>query len=181
LVKDVISQYPLGYVDASTGKISHVYSLEVKQYAISAEAFTYWTLLKKNTEELGSIFDVQPSSLTGNVHCITDPGEPVIGYISTSTIKTRRIFVSGNRLPFHVPDFVPPVDTVACTERFISKDPEFTLIARLETTLAGGDTLLTFYRANPANNGILGYQYAPAICVDCRLQGGTNIKPSYWP
>ena len=181
LSKDVISEYPLGYVDASTGKISHVYSAQVKQYAISPEAYTYWTLLKKNTEQLGSIFDAQPSTLIGNIKCISNPNEPVIGYISASTIKTKRIFVTGNTLPFHVPDFVPPPDPSTCVSGFISKDPEFTLIPRLETTLANGDTLLTFYRANPATNGILGYEYATADCVDCRMAGGTSVKPAYWP
>jgi hypothetical protein len=181
LTKDVIYRWPLSYIDASTGKISHVYSMLVKQYAISSDAYTYWTLLKKNTEQLGSIFDAQPNALTGNVHCLTKPGEPVIGYISASTIATKRIFVLGSNLPFHVPNQVPPPDTSECKSGAIYIEPMFTLRQRLEGILAGGDTLLTYYISNPATNKVIGYQYASSPCVDCRLTGGTTVKPSYWP
>ena len=59
--------------------------------------------MKKNTEELGSIFDVQPSSLTENVHCITDLNEPVIGYICVGGVATKRIFIKHQQLPYWVP------------------------------------------------------------------------------
>jgi len=39
LSQDVIAHFPVGYVPASSGKITHVYSLNVKQTAITADAF----------------------------------------------------------------------------------------------------------------------------------------------
>jgi hypothetical protein len=66
----------------------------VKQYALNQEAFAYWQNIKKTTEQLGSIFDAQPSQFKGNIHSLTDSTEPVMGYVSASSIETKRIFVT---------------------------------------------------------------------------------------
>ncbi|CAN5524231.1 hypothetical protein BH09BAC6_BH09BAC6_23380 [soil metagenome] len=181
LAKDVISLHALGYVDAATGKISHVYSLLVKQYAISPEAYNFWEALKKNTEQLGSVFDAQPSTSRGNIHCTTDANEPVIGYISVSTIKTKRIFISGRDLPFYVPSYVGPPDKGDCGGGVILLEPAYTLQQRLDFSLASRDSTLVAYVEDLATFKLIGYSYPATPCVDCRVLGGTNIKPSYWP
>jgi hypothetical protein len=179
LAQDVISHAPLGYVAASTGKITRIYSLLVKQYAITGDAFTYWTLLKKNSEQLGSIFDAQPSSLTGNIQCITNPAEPVIGFISVSTITTKRIFVNGVYLPFPVPYNLPPPPQAECPVDSILFAPAFTYNVRLSDIFAAGENVPI--GAVEMYGVVIGYTYARTDCVDCRVLGGTNIKPSYWP
>ena len=50
-------------------------------------------MMKKNTESLGTIFDAQPSEIKGNIYSASDPAEPVIGYISATTIEEKRIFI----------------------------------------------------------------------------------------
>ncbi len=73
--------------DIPTGseKLSVAYSDLIRQYAISKEAFNFWTNLKKNTEQLGSLFDLQPFTELGNIQCINNPSVKCIGYISFST------------------------------------------------------------------------------------------------
>jgi len=181
LAQDVIYQSPLGYVDASTGKISHVYSLHVKQYALSADAFNYWANLKKNTEQLGSIFDAQPSTSGGNVYCITNPKEPVIGFISVSTVKIKRIFVMGRDMLFYVPATVPPPNPDDCVAKVIYLQPANSFNLRIEQVLANGDSTLIKDHINAITHRMDGYVYETTICVDCRVLGGTNIKPLYWP
>jgi len=65
-----------------------MYSIEVTQYALTPEAFTYWELLKKNTEQLGSIFDASPSSSLTNIAAINSK-DLVIGYVSVSTTTKK--------------------------------------------------------------------------------------------
>jgi hypothetical protein len=178
LVQDVISKYPLGYVDGSTGKITNVYSLLVKQYALTPDAYRYWELLKKNTEQLGSIDDAQPSSSLTNIHAVNNSGEPAIGYVSVSTVATKRIFLSGRTLPFAVNQHAG--DTVSCGGGIITINPTSTLTPRLNRTLAAGDSLLIEVAYDKMGK-MFGYTYGTSICVDCRLRGGTNKKPSYWP
>ena len=182
LTEDVINHFPLGYVAASTGKISNIYSLLVKQYAITADAFTYWTLLKQNTEQLGSIFDPQPSSIPGNIQCINNKAEPVIGFISVSTITTKRIFLNGNTLPFPVPYNVPPPTVAECQVDTILLAPAFTYNVRLSDIFAAGKNVPVapvYYP--PGSDNVIGFTYAPPECADCRVLGGTIVKPSYWP
>ena len=44
-------------------------------------------LMQKNAESLGSIFDEQPTQITGNIHSVTNPSEQVIGYVSAGTVE----------------------------------------------------------------------------------------------
>ena len=74
LAQGAISKAPPGYVAPSIGKLAQVYSLSVKQYALTANAYTFWNLLKTNTEQLGTIFDAQPSSSVSNIHAVSNPG-----------------------------------------------------------------------------------------------------------
>ncbi|MFI5161524.1 MAG: DUF4249 domain-containing protein [Sphingobacteriales bacterium] len=181
LGQDVIAHFPIGYVPASSGKITHVYSLNVKQTAITAEAFKYWQNLKKNTEQLGSIFDPFPSTTLGNMHCLNDPKAGVLGFISVSTQTTRRIFFAGRSLPYHYPRYVPPPEPSECVAGFLPLEPLATLPAREEHTFFSGDTIPTVVVEDRATFKVIGYSYATKICVDCRVVGGTNIRPPYWP
>jgi len=124
LSQDVISHFPVGYVDVSSGKLNHVYSLHLKEYAITPEAFTFWENLKKNTEQLGSIFDAQPSTIRGNIHPIGDNAEPVIGFVSVSTITDKRIFFAGRQLPYELPKHIDGApDNDQCVEGVVPVAP----------------------------------------------------------
>jgi hypothetical protein len=78
LSQDVINQALINTIPADQEKIGYKYSILVKQYALTQDAYNYWTLLQKNTEQLGSIFDAQPSASIGNIHCVNNPNEPAI-------------------------------------------------------------------------------------------------------
>src|SRR5690606_35363898 len=62
----VISEKPLTTIPAGHEKLAKRYSILVKQYAIDKKAYEFYSLMKKNTESLGSIFDPQPSEIRGN-------------------------------------------------------------------------------------------------------------------
>ena len=82
LAQDVIYEHPLVSIGANTQPLGIEYSILVSQYALTDSAYNYLTLMQSNTEQLGSIFDPLPSQLVGNIHCLSDPAEPVVGYIS---------------------------------------------------------------------------------------------------
>jgi hypothetical protein len=181
LTSDVVSKQPVGYVDAKSGKIHHVYSFNLRQYALTSDAYAYWEQLKKNTEQLGSIFDAQPSVISTNIHSVNNNEEPVIGYISVSTIIRKRIFIAGRDLPFYVSYIRDLPDIEDCKAGVILLEPKSTLGERLSRSLSKGDTLLTGPLQDGTTFKLIGYGYATAPCVDCRLSGGSIIKPAYWP
>ena len=211
LAEDVISNQQLGGLLNVSEKLGHVYVMQLKQYALTEDGFNYYQNLKTNTEQLGSIFDAQPSLLKGNIHCVTSPNDIVIGFISTSTVTSKQLNLHHNDLPLRGPDpyggidwiplhafssyyFAPP-DTDACHFSEISTAPYATFASRFAKIFSiTGYTLIdrvpgieadipgpSFLQPDePAGIGYT-YYYAKTNCVDCRLKGGTNMRPAYFP
>jgi len=181
LSQSVINNQVITYVDESTGKLALGYSILIKQYALTKGAFEYWQKLKKNTEQLGSIFDAQPSDLKGNLHNINDASEPVMGYISASNQTSKRFIIGHNSIPLFTSNYYGPPGEDSCIPGNLAFEPANTFNDRLNLLYAESDNLIyTTYGSGPVT---LGYVYASGSCVDCRLKtkGGTNKKPSFWP
>jgi hypothetical protein len=159
--------FPIVTIPAADEKLGVLYSIKVRQYAISAAAYSYLQKLKKNTEEIGSIFAAQPSTVTGNIHCITNPSEVVVGFVEVSQEKQERIFISNADVPgWNYND--------GCGKYLLQNDP-----AELGEK-AGGLFATVPYQISPLG-GILSFYATPdANCRDCTLRG-SNVKPSFWP
>ncbi|KQS33094.1 DUF4249 domain-containing protein [Dyadobacter sp. Leaf189] len=163
LSSDIIKDLPLFKVPVSTNKLYIRYSVLVRQYALSREAFEYWTSLSKTTQGTGSLFDPQPSQVTGNIHNVKDSKDLVFGYFSAATEQTKRLTIAPHLGNF--PRCMPP-DTFDIVCR-----PNSDRQCALETA-----ALLMSFGGERAEY-ILG---APASCIDCRTQGGTTTKPTFW-
>jgi hypothetical protein len=168
---DAVRAFRLMNFSISSLKLQRLYSVEVEQYALTEEAYEYWRQLKTSTENLGSIFDPQPSQVTGNIHCISNPEEPTIGFISIGTMASKRIFILGRN------EIVYPRGTRPFDERYASCKEDTLFLNEIPFYL--GNDLLT----SPVYVGhtIVGYSTSTPSCVDCRVAGGVNIKPSFWP
>ncbi len=180
LLKDVITGNALNFIPSTSEKIASRYSILIKQYALTADAYNYWQNLKKNTEQLGSIFDAQPSEISGNIHCITIPSEPVIGFISVGSYTQSRIFIANRNLPAWLPD-PDPYYADCFILKFLFTDPlqgsTNTVATDIYTDLyVPVDIIATTGKKGPV---ILGWTGAPEHCVDCTLRG-TNIQPGFW-
>jgi hypothetical protein len=164
LTNDVITNQVLTVVPNDNSKIRVRYSILVKQYALTPEAYEYWQQLKQNSEQTGNIFDPQPSQLVGNIHDLDDPGRPVMGYISATSITEKRMFIRLLELSVRQEEN----STAACDERVIdaSQAAEF---------LSNSNQYRIAYFVTGGGIGI-----ARPRCVDCTLQGGITTKPDYW-
>lgn len=183
LTQDVVYKYPLDFINQGSGKISHGYSLLLRQYALTEAGFSYWQNLKKNTEDIGSIFDAQPSELPSNIHCISDPGKPVIGFVSASSVKSKRVFVNNYLAGLFVPDYIAPPTVDECQTGYISVEPQVSYQYRLKQVTGTGDTVLLNAEYQRGTGKLLGYYYAARNCADCRVKApyGTNLAPAFWP
>lgn len=167
LSADVIKHKPIFKIIKDDERVTVRYSMLLNQYAITSEAYNYWVLIEKNSQQLGSLFDLQPSQLKGNISNITNPDEPVIGFITACTLSQKRIFINNNNLNGWA------------------------------TVLPYNDCGAFTIPTNPTNVFIYDYpdpEYAPFFftgfnpdlvickkyCIDCRTQGGINTKPSFW-
>ena len=95
---DAISDFRITIIPRNDWKISTKYSILVKQYALSQEAFEYFQQMKKNGETVGSLFDPQPVELRGNLYAVDDPTEPVIGFFTAGTVAEKRIYIENRDL-----------------------------------------------------------------------------------
>lgn len=177
LSEDVIYQAPITLIPPTSEKIEQRYSILVKQYALTQDAYNYFQLLKQNTEELGSIFDAQPSQLTGNIHCTTDATLPVIGYISAGSVQQKRIFVNAMQLPGNWKPTYPyncSIDTAWFS------DPHQNGINDVGQYLIPiPNSNIPLYLFYIKGAGPFGYVYSDVTCVDCTIRG-TLTKPVFW-
>jgi len=173
LKEDVIYKNPITQISMSSEKILHRYSIFLKQYALTKDAYGFWTNLQKNTEKLGTIFDAQPSQVNGNIHCISNPSIPVIGYISVSTVSKKRIFIDKTALPIWP---VPQNDCLPYYTSWYKKTviPD-NLINLIQIPLAQIDVSYDAKR----KDSLYTVKVGDYFCVDCTYHG-TNKKPVFW-
>jgi hypothetical protein len=176
LSKDVIDHNPIVFIPSSSEKIEARYSIMVRQYALSKEAYDFWQNLKKNTEQLGSIFDAQPSEISGNIHCITNPSEPVIGYLSATNAQTKRIFIDNSELPKNwLPTY--PYQCENDSLLFCRGMSCINEVALYLIDINSGN-IPTNAILSPSGS-ILGYQASDRTCTDCTVRG-TKQQPDFW-
>jgi len=159
LSQDIIQDFPITFAASSTDKLLYKYSILVKQFGLSQDGFEYWTRLAKTTQNTGGIFDPLPSQVTGNIQCMSNPKELVFGYFSASSVSEKRIFLTASMGQY---PYCELGDTLTYLEALIAPD----LI------------ISPYY---PPNNPVPLYVMAPTACADCRLHGGINVKPAFWP
>ena len=165
LDQDVISYFPVAIIPQHTEKISKGYSILVRQYAITGDAFRYFQLIRKNTEQIGTLFDGQPSQMEGNIQCLENPAEPVIGFVTASTVSEKRLFIRNKELTDW--EFFPPGTT--CDLLVIGQHPTNYAIYTYP------DPSYSVYYF--VSGGIV---IAKKTCLDCTEWGGTNVKPLFW-
>jgi hypothetical protein len=119
--------------------------------------------VKQSSQQTGDIFDPQPSQVKGNIHCTNNPEEPVIGFITASSVTEKRIFINNGEIK----EREGPNGELLCEEFFVNRDSALYY-------LRGGDYLPAYY----VTNGPLAL--AKPACVDCRVRGGVIAKPSFW-
>jgi Domain of unknown function (DUF4249) len=167
LAQDVIYQQPMVTIPPNNVQLSVLYTMLARQYALTDSGYAFYKLLQQNTEDLGSIFDAQPSQITGNVHCLTVPTERVIGWVSAGTVQQYRLWISRAQVPSTFAyqcagdDIQVPADPIDIKTYFGSV---YTPISP-STNAAGQPIWLANY----------------TDCLVCTFHGGTNHAPNFWP
>ncbi len=165
LTENRISYQPLITIVRPEERLSVRYSILVRQYGMTREAYEFWNILRKNTELTGSLFDPQPSQLPGNITCLDDPAENVIGFICAGKQVSKRIFIRNADLASTWPR---EDESLFCTVKT-------GLVEEMVAALGQDTTYGHAYFISPGGMAI-----AKKPCADCTRKGGTNKKPSFW-
>jgi hypothetical protein len=169
LSQDVVSLKPLVFIENGSWKLSQLYTIHVRQRALSKEAYNFFEQVRKNTEQLGSIFDAQPSDNNGNIRCITNAEELAIGFIEVTQEREQRIWISQAQLGGWRWN-----RNCAAEISVVNQDDSLDVVTTGQMMLTNPDIILQ-------PSGRIARAFAAAVeCVDCRKLG-TNVKPPFWP
>jgi hypothetical protein len=138
----------------------------VKQYAISEKAYNYWSAVQRQSQNTGGLYETQPVSITGNIHCIDNPEEVVLGYFMVCSYTEKRIFISRD---FEFPVYTPPcqpygLDAQSLTIFLSNYRPEDYPV----------------YLINLSETSMGPWDFAEQTCFDCTKLGGSVTKPDFW-
>lgn len=158
----VLKNHRILAIKAENSRFIYLYSILVKQYALTKDAYEYYRNLQRNIDETGGIFSILPTEMEGNIQCLSDPKETVIGFIPATTEVIKRIFIKEEEVPNMKVNY-------PCTN--------IQFFPYSDTPIASSSGLGIVSEERPN-----GYYWLPIRCVDCTsIPGGTKEKPEWWP
>ncbi len=160
LSESKLMEEPITYVKGNSEKIDALYSIKIRQFGITKEGYEYLKKMKQNTEQIGTIFDPQPSELKGNIYCTSNPKESVIGFMSSGRVTEKRVFIHRSVKPHGIEWNPPPCIKVLEFANYLNYNYLPVEYALYDNKIR----LFVIY----------------ATCLDCTILGSPN-KPAFWP
>lgn len=168
LTENRLSEVPIRFITHDTDHLRFAYSILVRQYAISAEAYGFYRKVLENNHDNGALFDKQLGVVAGNITAMGDPEETVLGFFEVSGISEKRSFFTYGELDKRFP---LPSQAYPCPAQHNTST-----IDSLEYYIRGkGYAIVSAEYKDGEFNGTL----APMYCTDCRFRGPA-VKPDFW-
>lgn len=155
LTENTVLNEPLLEIATTDERLSILYHVEVLQMRLREEAYRYFLLLRDESERTGGLFNqVMSAGNNGNVFCVSDPEEIVIGYVEVATVTRQSIYI-------------PTAPDLYVEQLY---DDCFTFY--------GYENNEGMYWLDYVDKKTKTYPH----CVDCRRKShATKNKPSWWP
>jgi hypothetical protein len=165
----VVFQKTVTEIPQGDERIMERYSILISQKGIASKDVQFWEVLKKNTEDIGSIFSPLPSLIGGNIKSLDPKSSPVIGQVSLGVIRQKRIYV--NRSEVSPWNYIDPVfnDCVIGEEAILR--------ARYQESFGNGSVVPA--RELMQGTTIIGYFPSTRRCTDCTLYA-SPVRPEFW-
>ena len=170
LKENRVPEYKLFEIPRDDIRISYIYSILVKQWSLSDEAYNFFRTQKLYTEESNGLFTPMPAEINGNVKCVSNPEIKVRGYVLAATITSKRIFI-------YEKDLNIPSEYENC---YIDRpDPlNGNWIRRWTEKVDEGKAIAVIPSGSLDLNSTLYNQE----CFDCmQTKGSTKKRPDFWP
>jgi len=175
LEEDRVDNFLVRFIDRDNFIISHRYSILVRQFVQSNEAFSFYKTLREFSGNQSLFSETQPGFLEGNISSTQDENELVMGYFEVSSTSEQRIFFNyedlfpNEPLPPYIIDcspFSPPlVDGIP---------PQCILRPQVEMNF------VRYFDDNPSPGLTEGpFLVVLRTCGDCTTLGSTT-PPTFW-
>lgn len=167
LGENEIFRFPIRFISRESAILRERYSILVKQYVQSEEAYTFYQIL----EDLGNVESLlsqgQPGFVTGNIRSENNTGEKILGFFEASSVSSQRIYFSYNDFGLELPPYF--VECEALASSVISSE-EF------RKKLAFENYQLFFFEKV---SSLPVWYISQSECTEC-VEFSTNIKPDFW-
>lgn len=162
LAEGTIKGLPVRSFSRTDGRNHKRYSILVKAFALSKEAFQYNKQTQEISELGGDLFSPDPGALTGNLSCESNPELSVMGMVLAGRVAQKRAFVDSYKY-------------------LISRPPSVTY-----EKVKREDMPQFYYQNNYRPAVMVDFEDGADIgwvhhrCINCIEAGGTQERPSFW-
>ncbi|MFT6854235.1 MAG: hypothetical protein ACJA0X_000193 [Cyclobacteriaceae bacterium] len=161
-----VENFPVRFISQLDQSLRSKYSILVKQYSLSPEAYGFYRQIIKNSQSGGSLIDQQLGTISGNVKSMNDPNEIVLGYFEVSGASEIRSFF----YPADFDGFRAPRFQYECNENDVLNVTPDSLSYMLNTNR----DLLIFSITLSGD-----FRLASNKCSNCSWYANTD-KPDFW-
>ncbi|WP_222984299.1 DUF4249 domain-containing protein [Flagellimonas meishanensis] len=173
--EDRLDDFRVRFINRDNYFISHRYSILVKQFVLSNEAYTFYETLQEFSGSESLFSETQPGFLVGNVSSETNQEEKVLGYFDVSPVAEQRIFF--NYEDFYPNENLPPyIEPCNLAAPVLSRGvpPVCVLLNLVESEL------VAYVEENQSGGPNEGpYIVVPKVCGDC-TSIGSSTPPEFW-
>jgi hypothetical protein len=185
LQENTITRFPIRFLDRENYIISHRYSILVKQYVQSQNAYNFYKTLNNFSSNKSIFSSVQPGILEGNVRVESGENKNVLGFFEVAAVVEKRMF-------FNYADLFPneplPEFAIPC----IPWSPPLEHTSYCFTGMLGGlcplsivesvnINLISYFDLNTEGVGSCPGPYLVnyRACGDCTVLGASTA-PDFW-
>lgn len=165
LSEDKVNGLMVRFIEKGDPRMSHRYSILVKQYGVTPEAYRFYETLKNISESESLFSQIQPGHIPGNVHALENASENVLGFFSVSEVSKKRAF-------FSFTDFFLEYDQSRSPFTAPCEPVHYPTSVTIKLLREGA---VKYYSHGPGE----GNNVIRSACVDCTLSG-TNVVPEFW-
>ena len=177
---DIMDKHLLQNIDENSNRLYLRYTLLAKQYSFTEQTYEYFKDLIKLNQNQGTLFDVTPYSLVGNVKNLNNTEIPVLGYFVVAGASQKRVFIDRSDLPV---EFNPTDGFNSCSSRMVRVPASLTDFRQnhLVDSLMGEGYSIYEQFSVPLDEFTPGWQLSLAkpLCFNCTLTGEIKM-PDFW-
>ncbi len=157
-----VKKFPIQVFPRTDSRNHKRYSINVKAFALSKEAFQYNKQMQEMSEIGGDLFSPDPGALQGNLTCESNPDKDVLGMVLAGDVTSKRAFLYNTYL----------------IRRPVSFD--FVMVTQEEMPLYYYD--MNYRPVQETHTEELGtfIGWGPHRCINCVEAGGYQETPDFW-
>lgn len=156
-----IHHFPVQTFSRSDSRNHQRYSINVKAFTLSKEAFQFNKQMQEISDIGGDLFTPEPGAIPGNLVCESHPEKEVMGLVLAGDMTSKRAYMYGDYYIYYEPYY------------------DFSRVSQPQMPKFYYDMGYRPIKTVRSEEGdFVGWQHES--CINCLLRGGTKTKPDFW-